>query len=198
MYYPFRREAELLEGYDDIEDAYYDKYKVLKPFESSDFIKQQEELRLAMNRLELKRQNDEKSETNKNLNPPQEEEIPREDLNNLIDNEIEILDTNFDPVDPNNLKSNISNLNQDQKHVFERFLTILENKNQDNRQLLQVIHGFGGTGKSFLAKCMIDRINLQFYEQNKPYQRYVIVAAPTGVTAKNINGKIHFIKIQNI
>jgi DNA replication protein DnaC len=139
-----------------------------------------------MNRLEIKRKSD--SQLQKEISPMEEEENPDEDLNDELGNQIEAMNNEIDPVDPTNLKKNIESFNSDQKKVYDRFMATLEEPDEKRKQLLLIIHGFGGTGKSFLAKCMIDRINLQFYDPNTPHERHVIVAAPTGVAAKNING----------
>ena len=47
-----------------------------------------------------------------------------------------------------------------------------------------MIHGYGGTGKSFLSKVVEDTINVF----NGNTMGRVIVCAPTGVAAKNIGG----------
>lgn len=45
------------------------------------------------------------------------------------------------------------------------------------------------TGKSYAARIVIDMINLQYnHNMVLPISKNVLVAAPTGVAAKNIKG----------
>ena len=54
---------------------------------------------------------------------------------------------------------------------------------------MQIIHGAGGTGKSFVAEIIKDLVNLYKHSDNNPSNAsHVIISAPTGVAAKNIKG----------
>ena len=60
---------------------------------------------------------------------------------------------------------------------------------KDQKQFLQIIHGSGGTGKSFVSELIKDLVNLYEHSVSNPNNNsFVIVSAPTGVAAKNIKG----------
>ncbi|XP_066600982.1 ATP-dependent DNA helicase pif1-like [Prorops nasuta] len=72
----------------------------------------------------------------------------------------------------------ISELNSDQKRVFDK---VTKTVSTDNEILRLYVSGEGGTGKSFLIKtirCWIKKI----------MKKDVIVSAPTGIAAFNIDG----------
>ncbi|XP_066599998.1 uncharacterized protein [Prorops nasuta] len=73
----------------------------------------------------------------------------------------------------------ISELNSDQKRVFDK---VTETVSTDNEILRLYVSGEGGTGKSFLIKTIRCWIK-------KTMKKDVIVSAPTGIAAFNIDGQ---------
>lgn len=85
----------------------------------------------------------------------------------------------FGKIDvPINLSQMMSQLNEDQKRVFDSVCQVLQNKNQILRLF---VSGEGGTGKSFLIETIKHwiRINLK---------KTTAISAPTGIAAFNIDG----------
>jgi hypothetical protein len=72
-------------------------------------------------------------------------------------------------------------------NIFLIFLKKLATPNSP--QAFETIHGPGGVGKSFLAKNIIDLINLSYDTDKANLKNHTIVAAPTGVAAKSIGGR---------
>lgn len=75
---------------------------------------------------------------------------------------------------------NTDSLNAEQRLGLAIVQKVLENNGD---QLLMYLHGVAGTGKSHLLACIRDLIESKCGEDG------VIVAAPTGVAAYNINGE---------
>jgi len=78
-------------------------------------------------------------------------------------------------------------LNKEQQVILNKVKSILTSP--DAQQCFEIIHGPGGVGKSFLAKVIIDLINLSLDMDPLQIKKHVLVAAPTGVAAKAINGR---------
>lgn len=81
-------------------------------------------------------------------------------------------------VTDSELEQMISNLNADQKRVFQM---VTENISQNSVVLRHFVSGTGGTGKSFL-------INTLKHWVSKTLNKTVAVSAPTGIAAFNVNG----------
>jgi phosphomannomutase len=78
-------------------------------------------------------------------------------------------------------------LNEKQKNIFNKVKNKLIS---NNGQFFQIIHGAGGTGKSFLAEIIKDLVILFEHSENNPNNNlHVVISAPTGVAAKNIKGQ---------
>ena len=90
-------------------------------------------------------------------------------------------------VNESSLISRIAQLNSKQKITFNIIKTQINSKS--NEPINLCLHGSGGTGKSFVAKIVMDMINLYYnhtcVDSTSPV---VVIAAPTGVAAKNIDG----------
>jgi len=78
-------------------------------------------------------------------------------------------------------------LNPEQQSILNKIRRILGSSNAE--QAFEIIHGPGGVGKSFLAKIIIDSINLVYDTDPLLLKNHVLVAAPTGVAAKAIAGR---------
>ena len=72
--------------------------------------------------------------------------------------------------------------------LFEQFAPVLaeQARQQERSQLHAFITGAGRTGKSNLLKMVHDRIKLVLH--SKQHKRTLVLAAPTGVAARNIIG----------
>jgi hypothetical protein len=81
----------------------------------------------------------------------------------------------------------VRELNIEQKLIFNKIRNSLINNNIN--RTFEIIHGPGGVGKSFLAKVIIDLINLSLDIDHFNLKTNVLVAAPTGVAAKAIGGR---------
>ena len=88
------------------------------------------------------------------------------------------------------LRSNISSLNFQQRRMFDDILERCSSNNSDEQPVYVFIAGNAGTGKSFLVKTMIEAIKYVKLrpgcELNKPP---LIVMAPTASAAFIVGGK---------
>ncbi|XP_067205359.1 uncharacterized protein [Linepithema humile] len=85
----------------------------------------------------------------------------------------------FGKIDaPINLSQMMSQLNKDQKRVFDRVCQVLQNK---NHILRLYVSGEGGTGKSFLIETIKHWIKINL-------KKTTAISAPTGIAAFNIDG----------
>jgi len=137
----------------------------------------QEELKAAMDRLLLYSQ--------------EEVERDSEAENNLSIHEGDLVEQLNEPeipviVDEAQLSERIRVLNREQQEGFKLVRQHITSNSQE--PLFLCLHGSGGTGKSFVARIIIDLINVQYNDGLPSFSKNVIVAAPTGVAAKNING----------
>lgn len=90
-------------------------------------------------------------------------------------------------IDEGALKVRIGLLNKKQREAYEVIREHTSSKSKEHIYLC--LHGSGGTGKSFVAKIVMDLINLCYNAQSTDTTApVVVVAAPTGVAAKNIGG----------
>jgi len=110
----------------------------------------------------------------------------------VIHDEIsEIQEDNHDAprltVDNNALRTRMKTLNKEQNEILNKIRLKLISTNSE--PCYEIIHGLGGVGKSFLAKIIIDLIDLSLDIDAKNLKKNVIVAAPTGVAAKAIAGR---------
>jgi hypothetical protein len=196
LYVPFRKESDLLVGFTDVEQAYTTNFNgaaqnpYLKQIDQIDQINRALELIAALNESD---RNIRELIVNENDSQFNEFERAGDEVNDEIsDFTCGDEQTNrFDFSQHNKLNASISDraklLNEKQKLIYDKVRSKLSNK--DNKQLLQMLHGSGGTGKSFVAHIIKDLINLHSNTLNgNMNQRHVIVSAPTGVAAKNIHG----------
>ena len=89
-------------------------------------------------------------------------------------------------VNPDDVQNMIAQLNDDQLRVFNKVKTTIEAQvstgARDDAELCRMfISGCGGTGKSFLIKTVRAWVQVATGKD-------VIVAAPTGIAARNVNG----------
>ena len=89
-------------------------------------------------------------------------------------------------VNPEDIQGMIGQLNEDQLRVFNKVKTAIEAQvstgvKVDSELCRLFISGCGGTGKSFLIKTIRAWVQLTTGKD-------VIVAAPTGIAARNVNG----------
>ena len=96
-------------------------------------------------------------------------------------------DCDREPVIKQKLRDRIKELNPEQQSILNKIRWILGSSNAE--QAFEIIHGPGGVGKSFLAKIIIDSINLVNDTDPLLLKNHVLVAAPTGVAAKAIAGR---------
>ena len=89
-------------------------------------------------------------------------------------------------VDPATVQDMIARLNEDQLRVFNKVKGTIEaqvnTETVDDVELCRLfVSGCGGTGKSFLIKAVRAWVQTTTGKD-------VIVAAPTGIAARNVNG----------
>jgi hypothetical protein len=176
LYLPFRNENDILEGSTTVKDAYEKNVKLLRPSNNNGLHNNIDELNKALERIEVFRN---LSQTNQSTLSDVSEFLNVENVDNndmIIEEE-----KDFVPVEEKSLKERINLLNTEQCEIYEKLKLIIRSGTELVRMM---IHGYGGTGKSFLAKVIIDTINL--HKGNKIEN--VVICAPTGVAAKNIGG----------
>jgi hypothetical protein len=86
-------------------------------------------------------------------------------------------------VSEDDLAAKIAKLSKDQL----RCLKYVQMKLEKKEQILLMIMGNAGTGKSFLLEVIIDWLRLN--HSDLPGHDPVLIGAPTGLAAKNINGR---------
>ena len=89
-------------------------------------------------------------------------------------------------VNPEDIQDMIGQLNEDQLRVFNKVKTAVEAQvstevTVDSELCRLFVSGCGGTGKSFLIKTIRAWVQVTTGKD-------VIVAAPTGIAARNVNG----------
>ena len=89
-------------------------------------------------------------------------------------------------IDPQTLESRIRQLSQDQLHIFHKITEHYKADLNESTSLHMYISGGGGTGKSFLLHVIADYIRM-CHSTLANYDP-VIIAAPTGVAARNVHG----------
>ena len=90
-------------------------------------------------------------------------------------------------VNPDDIQDMIGQLNEDQLRVFNKVITTIEAQvstevKVDSELCRLFVSGCGGTDKSFLIKT------IRAWVQQATTGKDVIVAAPTGIAARNVNG----------
>ena len=93
------------------------------------------------------------------------------------------------------LNQNIHSLNERQREIFDVVFTwgktLVQNSILDEGFKVDPLHifltGNGGCGKSFLVKCMYEALNKLFFYKGDNTKAKVMLLAPTGVAAININ-----------
>ena len=126
-----------------------------------------------------------------NLTDIEQDELDEEILNNLPP-------ASFKPtvISDDELNTRISSLNQRQREIFDVVLTwgktFVQNLKLDEGSKIEPLHifltGNGGCGKSFLVKCMYEALNKLLSYKGDNSKAKVMLLAPTGVAAINING----------
>jgi hypothetical protein len=184
LYFPFRDESKISEGFRSIKEALLSKKHQIEQINSEShclyLLKKQEELQKAIERIEFM---DPELSIQTTLNADQLS-IIQDDISEIIEENNEI---DRQPISQECLKNRIRELNPEQKAILDRIRHKLGSPNSE--QAFEIIHGPGGVGKSFLAKIIIDAINLTYDSDPSNLKQHVMVAAPTGVAAKAISGR---------
>jgi hypothetical protein len=168
LFFPFRDESKLLDDHKTIKDA------------CIYLLNKQDELQKAIERIEF-------------LDPEisLETSLSDEQISVIEDEFIEIIENNNEgdrvPISQDDLRNRINQLNFEQKSILNKIRRNLASP--ESNQAFEIIHGPGGVGKSFLAKILIDAINLSYDFDITNLKRHVLVAAPTIVAAKAIAGR---------
>ncbi|OXA51126.1 ATP-dependent DNA helicase PIF1 [Folsomia candida] len=87
-------------------------------------------------------------------------------------------------MDEESFETELAKMNPDQKEIYDLIQQCLDD--QGRVQLKLFITGAGGTGKSFLISLLTNLIRIK---EGGPGLDGVVLAAPTGVAALNINGQ---------
>jgi len=187
LYFPFRDETKITNGYNSIKEALHSKKQIIQDINPENncliLLKKQDILHQAIERIEILEMLEPEIPMETTLNYQQlsivNDEISEIEENNQMDHRTAVC--------PNDIRSRINLLNLEQKEILNKIRLKLCNNNQS--QAFEIIHGPGGVGKSFLAKLIIDVINISFDTDLMNLRSHVLVAAPTGVAAKAINGR---------
>ena len=95
-----------------------------------------------------------------------------------------------DLIDMNEMRSNISMLNSQQRRLFDDFTERMISPDIDEKPCYLFISGNAGTGKSFLVKLLIEAVKLIKIKAGSELKKPpVIVMAPTANAAFIIGGK---------
>lgn len=184
LYFPFRDETTITQGYRSIQDALLSKKNQIEQINSESrclyLLKKQEELQKAIERIEFM---DPEISIESTLNHEQLS-IVQDDISEIIEENNEV---DRQPISQECLRNRIKELNLEQKSILDKIRHRLGSPEPD--QAFEIIHGPGGVGKSFLAKIIIDAINLTYDTDPLNLKKHVMVAAPTGVAAKAIAGR---------
>ena len=117
-------------------------------------------------------------------------------------------------MNPEDHKKDLAKLNDKQRSIFETVVSRIQHQmkhettvafendieikecscDQNPPPLRMFVSGVGGTGKSFLIRCIKNELillcmNRLFPKDDEPKHEFVVVLAPTGVAAFNINGE---------
>jgi len=191
LYVPFRIEADILLGHETIENAYIHHFSSACDNEYIKEIEKTDQLTRAIELIKLLRDSSESiRNTTENILGNNNFERADDELDDES-NEKEIDAEIIPPYNHAELNQSILHrvncLNNEQKKIFNKVKSQLTSPNKN--QFLQIIHGAGGTGKSFVAEIIKDLVNLYKHSDNNPSNvSHVIISAPTGVAAKNIKG----------
>ena len=95
-----------------------------------------------------------------------------------------------DLCNPNQLRSSISSLNEQQRRLFDDFTERMISSDVNERPVYLFLAGNAGTGKSFLVNILIDAIkHIKIKAGDELQKPPVIVMAPTANAAYIIGGK---------
>ena len=179
LYIPFRNEDALMDGFSNVKNSFLAKENLFRKNHShfENIQKFEHALQTAINRARIflnETPEITQNETNENF---------ESSVENIDEKEEEILNCDEKEIpDVVNLEDRIRALNCDQLPIFNQVKSHLSS--DQSIPLFVCIHGYGGTGKSFLAKVICDLVDT-FHSNGL---RNCIVSAPTGVAAKNISG----------
>lgn len=194
LYVPFRNEDNILSSHDSVENAYIHHFTNACNNEYIKIIEKTEQLARAIELINILRDSSQtlKATTGCILENNDFVRADDEIADDLIDETDNLIQLETDNNNYNHLELNksiverIKLLNEKQKNIFNK---VKSNLTSNNGQFLQIIHGAGGTGKSFLAEIIKDLVILYEHSENNPNNNlHVIISAPTGVAAKNIKG----------
>jgi hypothetical protein len=194
LYTPFRNENDILKGYNSPEDAYLDKFKLAAQNPYLIDIEKTTQLNRAIELINLLRDSDQPfRESTGSILENNDFERANDELEEYPDdNQPEPLIEN-DQTNINKLNATINErvllFNEKQKIIFDKVKSYLTSKDQQ-QPILQILHGAGGTGKSFVAQTIKDLVNLYSNIDSENFEKriHVIISAPTGIAAKNIKG----------
>ena len=191
LYVPFRVEANILTGHGSPEDAYIHHFTNSI---NNDYVKEIEKTDQLTRAIELIKIMRDTSEvlTNSIQNVLENDERADDEIIEDVedeDNNHEIVPTYNHTQLNKSILDRVKLLNFEQKQVFNKVKLKLTS---NDKQFLHIIHGAGGTGKSFVAEIIKDLVNLFEHSENNPKNSsHVIISAPTGVAAKNIKGSFN-------
>ena len=128
--------------------------------------------------------------------PNDDVDIEENEINNEILNDLPPASSMPTTISDDELNRRIGSLNQRQREIFDVVYTWGKNYIQSSKRdrgfeiepLYIFLTGNGGCGKSFLIKCMFEALNKLFSYKGDNSKANVMLLAPTGVAAINING----------
>lgn len=188
---PFRDEKSILDGYDSAYEAFYAKSNQLKPISGmsiEDFSNIEREIhdnvrkivaeKVAQNLTQVRDvNNDETNVPDVNIDHDIISSIQSE---HHID-EADLVDMEEDRMTDHQYTTAVSILNIQQKALFSKIAKVVSN--DSSPQVLTFVTGGAGSGKTFTLKLIVEHI------RRLSSSNAVVIAAPTGVAAKLVNGR---------
>lgn len=179
LFKPWRKEEELLSGFESYKEAFEGLLEIYPQMKKYDESKQN-----VRKMIELA----------KNLRLETDEEIDKENMAEecayrIIDEENEesvAEDDKFNPLSLKELEKQKLSLNDQQKKIYEDVVIRVEEQLIDEKvsAIRLIVSGVGGTGKSHLIQILTTKIRSMTKRTDS-----VAIVAPTGIAAFNVGGR---------
>ena len=190
LFYPFRNEMDEIHRHD-VKQIVHDNSVVIQE-KRNKFEKYKLMTDLIENiQVEIEQNDSENEETDDNETETIEE---IEDFNSWARSQavkdLALFKRLTDLCDINELRSNISSLNKEQRRLFDDFTERMISTDINEQPVYLFLAGNAGTGKSFLVRLLIEAVKLIKIKAGAELQKPpVIVMAPTANAAFIIGGK---------
>ncbi len=126
-----------------------------------------------------------------------ESDLDEELLGDAVDAVIQSDEIPVPAVDASQLEADIQLMNAEQRKIFDRVMETIRHQEEhktgmcncsdEPRQILEIVSGVGGCGKSFLINILARALRQEFCQETGSADS-VLLVAPTGIAAYNISG----------